>query len=222
MDTEKIFRYKTVNSEKASAFGFVDIGGGICQYTCEIMNKSLALTVRIGPEARVEYSVFDMAAGDEYTLVKIAQAQGPFLEKVRKACEEKLSEIAQSCFETDIFRGEQTRRMLAHIEKTYGVKPEYLWERFPDCAAFRHAGNKKWFAVIMTADKKKLSPLFEGPAEIIALKTDPEKLLTLVDERTYFQGYHMNKKHWYSVILDDSVADDSLFECLKESFVRTQ
>jgi predicted DNA-binding protein (MmcQ/YjbR family) len=34
----------------------------------------------------------------------------------------------------------------------------------------------------------------------------------------YLPGYHMNKKHWFSVILDGSVSNDELFSRIDESY----
>lgn len=40
----------------------------------------------------------------------------------------------------------QARSLFRHIENTYHVQAEYLWQGFPDYAVFR-APNRKWFAL---------------------------------------------------------------------------
>ena len=51
------------------------------------------------------------------------------------------------------------REMMIDIEgifQDYGTKPEFLWEKYPDYAAFRRKDNEKWFAIIMDVPKNKL------------------------------------------------------------------
>ena len=35
------------------------------------------------------------------------------------------------------------------------------------------------------------------------LRAEPETLVSLIDGQKYFPGYHMNKKHWISVLPQD-------------------
>ncbi|RUA32512.1 MAG: MmcQ/YjbR family DNA-binding protein, partial [Bacteroidetes bacterium] len=46
--------------------------------------------------------------------------------------------------------------------------------------------------------------------EFINLKVDPEESLKLQDKYagSIKPGYHMNKKHWISATLDESLPDD--------------
>ena len=59
-----------------------------------------------------------------------------------------------------------------YILKTYGVKAQYPWEKYPTFAVFRHGSNKKWFAVIMTIDKSKLGINEDGQIDVVNLKCD--------------------------------------------------
>ena len=44
-----------------------------------------------------------------------------------------------------------------YILDTYGVSAEAPWIKYPDNTVYRHASNKKWFAVVMTLPKSKQS-----------------------------------------------------------------
>ena len=46
--------------------------------------------------------------------------------------------------------------LLEEIAGRYGVAAEYPWRRYPQYAVFRHAGNRKWFAVLMNPPGRKL------------------------------------------------------------------
>lgn len=53
----------------------------------------------------------------------------------------------------------------------------------------------------------------------INLKCDPELAITLREEYTCVKpGYHMNKKHWNTVIVDHSIADSLLKEWIYHSY----
>ena len=53
----------------------------------------------------------------------------------------------------------------------------------------------------------------------INLKCDTEKAIELRGlYPSVLPGYHMNKKHWNTIIIDGSVNDDLLFEWIDESY----
>ncbi len=55
--------------------------------------------------------------------------------------------------------------------------------------------------------------------ESINLKCDPEKAIQLREEYpAIIPGWHMNKKHWNTVILDGSLNDDFIYELTKHSY----
>jgi predicted DNA-binding protein (MmcQ/YjbR family) len=53
----------------------------------------------------------------------------------------------------------------------------------------------------------------------INLKCDPELVTELRERYPAVQpGYHMNKKHWNTVLMDHSIADSMLREWIKHSY----
>lgn len=53
----------------------------------------------------------------------------------------------------------------------------------------------------------------------INLKCDPEKAVELREEYEVVQpGYHMNKKHWNTIIIDCSVSTRKIFEWIDDSY----
>lgn len=53
----------------------------------------------------------------------------------------------------------------------------------------------------------------------INLKCDPEKAVELRDQYQGIQpGYHMNKKHWNSIYVNQDVPDKLIFELINHSF----
>ncbi len=54
--------------------------------------------------------------------------------------------------------------------------------------------------------------------EIIDLRLQPDILSQTLDGIKYFPGYHMNKKHWYTICLDGSVEDAEICHRLDVSY----
>lgn len=57
------------------------------------------------------------------------------------------------------------------------------------------------------------------PPFSVNLKCDPELAIELRERHHAVQpGYHMNKKHWNTVMLDDSVLDNLVQEWIRHSY----
>lgn len=101
--------------------------------------------------------------------------------------------------------------ILEYIKDFYGVEVEYLWESTPENGALRNPNNKKWFGVILgSLPKSKLGVKSKETSDVINLKCDPVFTYAVVDNIRIFPGFHMNKEHWISVLLDGTVPIDQI------------
>ncbi len=101
--------------------------------------------------------------------------------------------------------------ILQYIKGFYGVEVEFLWESTPENGALRNSKNKKWFAVLLCSlPKSKLGIKSEEKSDVLNLKCDPILSFAVVDNVRVFPGYHMNKEHWISVLLDGSMDIDEI------------
>ena len=111
-----------------------------------------------------------------------------------------------------------TKEELAeYISSNYGADGEYPWAAYPHYSVFRHAGNKKWFAVIMKLPASKVVPGGEGERYFVNLKTDPQALGSLLSGTGIYRAYHMNKTHWLTADIENSDPELLLF-LLERSF----
>jgi predicted DNA-binding protein (MmcQ/YjbR family) len=56
----------------------------------------------------------------------------------------------------------------------------------------------------------------------VSLKCDPDIALALRENfAAVTPGYHLNKRHWNTVQLDDSVSDDDLRDWIQDSYALT-
>ena len=98
--------------------------------------------------------------------------------------------------------------LAAYLTDTYSCAGEDPFARYPSFQVFRHYGNKKWFAVIMDIPRKNLGLSGEEEISVVNLKCDPWLIGSFREEPGIFPGWHMNKAHWLSVVLDATVEDE--------------
>ncbi len=129
-----------------------------------------------------------------------------------------------------VFESAQALAALEHARQKRGDEAEYLWAKAPKNAILRRQDSGKWYAAILTVERRKLggskkTRLDAGPdafgtetVEILNLKGDPEEIRYLVDGSLFFPAYHMNKRRWYSLVLDGSLSNAEIFERLDASW----
>lgn len=109
----------------------------------------------------------------------------------------------------------------AYIAEVYNADPEFLWERSPASAVFRHSSNRKWFALVMPAPKAKLGLAQMGELDVVNVKCDPIAIGSFRAQAGVFPAYHMSKASWLSVALDGSADDETIKLLLDISFALT-
>ena len=166
----------------------------------------------------LDYKIIETSTDEEYEPAYIKNAEGKFVGEIRQEAEEIISDIAARCTVFTPFLSEYTYRVIDYIKEKYSDEPEYLWEKFPDNAVFRNKNNQKWYAAILTVQRGKVGLEGDGKCEVIDLKGPLEKLAALIDNKNFLPGYHMNKKHWYTIRLDGSVNLDEIFKHIDSSY----
>ncbi|NVN00929.1 MULTISPECIES: MmcQ/YjbR family DNA-binding protein [Asaia] len=112
--------------------------------------------------------------------------------------------------------------ILDYVQRRYGIGPDYPFAKYPDYAVFRHPGDEKWFCLLMTIARDRLSLEGEGECNVIDVKSPPMKVDDLKTQPGYRPAYHMNKTHWLSVLLDGRVKRETLFDLIDHSFELTR
>ena len=118
----------------------------------------------------------------------------------------------------DMAEYSQRERITQHIQDTYGTEAEYLWADSPGNAVFRHPARKKWFAAMMHVLPEKLGFRGEEPLNVMDIKCGTIMIGSLLMEKGFLPAYHMNKNHWISILLNDSVPDAQIFPLLELSY----
>ena len=210
----EIFKSYQFNKEKARDYGFVE-NGEVWNYSCQILQGDFSMTVSITPD-NVSFQVFDQETGDLYPQVHMESMRGSFVASIREACLEILYQIRKACFDVQDFICPQTNRIMAQVQKKYSHQLEYLWEKSPDTAVLRHEDNQKWYAVVMRIPWDKLEKGREGLVEAVNIKHD--QVADLLSKKGIYPAFHMNKRYWLSMALDDSLQDEEVLELIERSW----
>lgn len=219
VEQTKIFQRRQVNFAKLKACGFQQFGSE-WRYQQAILAGDFIVDIVVNTKGEVSSRVIDSLTQEAYANVHITSHQGEFVNRVREAYQAVLQSVAEQAFEPLPFVSEQANRLAQFIFQQSQVCPEYLWAAYPHFGVFRHPSSEKWFAVVMNIDKSKLTQAKQalGEVEVVNIKVEREKLTTLLKQNGFYPAYHMNKKSWISVLLDDSVPDEPLFALLQASY----
>ncbi|MCL2281158.1 MAG: MmcQ/YjbR family DNA-binding protein [Dehalococcoidia bacterium] len=203
--------------KKLLTFGFV-MDNGAYTYTTNIASGQFRMIVNALDDGTINTKVVDTFSSDEYVLHRTSEACGSFVGMVRSDYENVLHEISDKCFEPDIFKSDYARTVIQYINGTYNDELEFLWKRFPNNAIFRRKDSLKWYGAMLILSKRKLGLNSDEVVDILDLRIRSEDIEHIIDREKYFSGYHMNKKHWITICLDDSVPMDEIFQRIDTSY----
>lgn len=213
----KIFNNRKFIINHLLSYGFIQKDEQYI-YSINLMKNSFNLNICIKESNKVTIKIIDIETNDEYTPIYIQNISGGFVGKIRKEYELILNDIAEKCTIKEIFKSDYAKKIVKYIAEKYKNEPEYLWDKTPNNAVFREKSTGKWYAALLEVEKSKIGINEVGRIEIIDLKATSDKIFSLVDNINYLPGYHMNKKHWFTIKLDGSVPIKIIYSLIDDSF----
>lgn len=214
---KEIFDNFIYDSKKLLDFGFQK-QKNTYTYNQLLSNKQFELKVIIS-DKNIKADVWDKDTNDIYTLVKVESAKGTFISKIKNEFETILYDIRNNCFTPDVFKTTTAKQLIKYIKDKYNNDLEYLWQKFPNNAIARRTDNKKWYIAFLTIKADKIGLKGNKEIEIIDIRMKPEDIDKLVDNKVYFTGYHMNKKHWITIPLNTNIDITKIKKLIDESFI---
>lgn len=213
---DEIFKKSKVNIENLKAYGFKENVKGYI-YSKDILDGSLKVIIEVSNNGKVNGKVFDNSFGDEYTIFRIETQTGSFVGSVKEEFEKILLDIKNKCFYDELFIYPQTNRITRMIKNSFDTDPEFEWEKFEGFGTFRNKTSDKWYALIMNLDRSKLEDS-SGEIEILNIKLPEDKIKLLLDKKGFYPAYHMNKKYWITISLDETISDKEIFDLISISY----
>ena len=211
-----MFAHRRVLWERLPHLGFARSESGFVR-TSILPGTGLVLEVVVSAEGKVSTTVTDPAFGEPYTLHLTDEAVGAFVGRVREEYVLALQEIADKATVLDVFRTTQAQGLIDYALHSFGETLEHLWPKTPEYAILRRADTGKWYAVFMRIPGTKIGLASPKLIEITDLRVGDEDLAGLVDNRTFFPGWHMNKRTWYTILFDSGLDFEELCARLVQS-----
>ncbi|MGT2886980.1 MmcQ/YjbR family DNA-binding protein [Streptococcus didelphis] len=214
----ELFQKKTVDWKRLEDFGFRQ-DGAVYFYQQLIMDGDFQVLVSISNKEEVSARVIDLDLNEDYIAISVENSGSAYVKKVQKAYKEVLEKIARDCFISQPFMSAQMNRLSHKIAENFDDPLDYPFEKNPDCSSYRVAG--KWYALIFPIEASKIitgsSKQEHRTVEIINLKVKTYQLDKLLQKKGIYPAYHMSKKSWVSIILDDNLNDQELWDLIEES-----
>lgn len=215
----EVFKKVNFNKDKLLAYGF-KAEDNYYKYSKEMINGFTA-TIVLDESEQITGKIMDNSLGEEYTNYRIESMKGEFVNSIREEYKSILLDVADKCCEKLCFVTPQANRIAKMIMETYQNTPEFLWEASPDCAVYRHSENQKWYALIAYINRNKFDKKTTGMVEILNLKIKEDERDNLLKQDGFYLAWHMNKKSWITITLDEMVSDEEVMKYIKKSYIYT-
>ena len=217
MNIEKdLFERSIIDTNKLLEYGFIKEEDSLV-YKKKILEESFLVVIEYNDFIRDR--IIDLEFDEEYLNYRSCNTTNTFSLKVRDEYINLLIDIRDKCCITNNYVSKQANRLNDHIKDKYKIDPEFLWESIPHVGVYRNS-KKKWFGIIMNVSYNKVNKKSkdESIVEIVNIKIMPDELEDLLKIDGIYPAYHMNKKNWVSILLNDSLDDELLFKLLDNSY----
>lgn len=213
---ENILKNRAIDYNQLVEYGFVKVDN-LYLYKTNIMNNEFEINICISADK--SYSkLIDNETNEEYALVDVQSATGEFVGVVRHEYENVINDMIKKCTIKDVFKSTQAKEIINYVNLKYGDNLVFLWEKFDDNAVWRNKKNNKWYGLLLTIKKEKLGIASDEIVEIIDLMYQKNLIDSIVDNEFIYPGYHMNKKSWITIKLDNTVKTSKIKELIDNSY----
>ena len=210
-----IFKRSVVDFEKLEKYGFIKMNNTY-YFEKTFLDNQFKTIITVNNDGSVNGRVIDLEFNEEYKNIRINMS-GEFVGKVREEYKSILFDIKDNCFENRYFLSNQSNRIADYIKIKYGNSPEFLWDKLPGCGVFRCKSSNKWYGIIMNIDFSKIDNC-SGEIEVLNVKLDQDEILELLKRKGFYKAYHMSKKDWISIVLNDTLNDDEILSLIDKSY----
>ena len=109
-------------------------------------------------------------------------------------------------------------KIINYIRDKYKDEVEFPWDNISSNIVFRHLKSKKWYVFISNVCKDKLGLESKEIVSVINLKYPKDKRNDIIDNKSIFKGYHMNKDNWITILLDDNYKIENIYKLIDISY----
>ena len=201
------------SKEKLLQYGFKEEAEKLI-YRKEILDSSFLIEI-VFVNSQLLIEVYDIEFDEIYSLFSVDSAVGETVQNIREHVEKLLSFILGLADES----GKISSEIIDYCNNKYGENHVNPFKKHPDILAFVNEKNK-WYALFSGVDYNKLNKNTDitTKVKILNVKYPTDKILDIIDNQNIFPAYHMNKKHWISIVLDKNIKLEAIKELIDISY----
>ena len=201
------------SKEKLLQYGFREEAEKLI-YRKEILDSSFFIEI-VFVNSQLLIEVYDIEFDEIYSLFSVDSAIGETVQNIREHVEKLLSSILGLAEES----GKISSEIIDYCNDKYGENHVNPFKKHPDILAFVNEKNK-WYALFSDVDYSKLikNTDITTKVKILNVKYPTDKILEIIDNKNIFPAYHMNKKHWISIVLDKNIKLEIIKELIDISY----
>ena len=201
------------SKEKLLQYGFKEEAEKLI-YRKEILDSSFSIEI-VFVNSQLLIEVYDLEFDEIYSLFSVDSAVGETVQNIREHVEKLLSSILGLADES----GKISSEIIDYCNNKYGENHVNPFKKHPDILAFVNEKNK-WYALFLDVDYSKLKKNTDitTKVKILNIKYPTDKILDIIDNKNIFPAYHMNKKHWISIVLDRNIKFETIKELIDISY----
>ena len=215
MDYSYIFRSGKIKKDSLKAAGFVTTDGKTYTKNTTVSNATFNANITLSlSEQTLTVHLFDSSTGERYALFDMPNAHGAFIASLHEEVQQLIDDIKSKCFETNDLKHD----FIAWIKTNFGVEPDYPW---PDDASYSfvlRCPNEKWFALVMRIKYRQIGLTGDEAVWAVNMKAEQDAIPNLIDRKLIFPAWHMNKKHWITVLLTAATDFEKLCELTQKCY----
>ena len=214
MDYSYIFRSAKINKDSLKAAGFTTSDDNSYELRVPVSNDAFNAVISLSlSDQTLTVQLFDSATDEKYALFDMP-SHGAFVASLREEVQKIIDDIKAKYFETNDLKDDY----IAWIKSKFGAEPDYPW---PDDAPYSfvfRCPNEKWFALVMRIKYRQLGLTGDENVWVVNMKADQDDIPNLIDHKSIFPAWHMNKKHWITILLTAVTDFNKLCEQTEKSY----
>ena len=201
------------SKEQLKGFGFKEEAEKLV-YRKEILDSSFLIEI-VFVNSQLLIEVYDLEFDEIYSLFSVESAIGETVQNIREHVENLLSSILGLADES----GKISSEVIDYCNNKYGGNHINPFKKHPDILAMVNEKNK-WYALLLDVEYNKLNKNTDitTKVKILNLKYPTDNISDIIDNQNIFPAYHMNKKHWISVVLDKNIKLETIKELIDISY----
>ena len=214
MDYSYIFRSAKIKKDSLEATGFETTDGNSYTMNSSVSNGTFNASITLSlSDQTLTVHLYDSTTGEKYALFDMPSSHGAFVASLREEVQLMINDIKSKCFESKDLKDDY----IAWIKTQFDAETDYPWPDTPDYCVFR-CPNEKWFALIMKIKYRQLGLTGDEEVWVVNMKACQDEIPNLIDKKSIFPAWHMNKKHWITVLLTAATDFEKLCGLTQKSF----